>query len=215
MEEILTKLLEAAEIISFEQDEIDNTLLTFIPKSADGETAAITAPSIDSAVRELLVQNTGLLDDTTRENFLNPPELDEELQLQTIDHPYFFEFKTDLEREIRKSIDAVRSGVCVTISAKIEFTVDSINAPEFANDAKLLQPLDYSITTTAKSEISKLKGKINEFIAKNVDGRLLLLNPDCQISLDEMIEEAEEQVDEETNEKPETEPVDTEEADSE
>lgn len=66
-------------------------------------------------------------------------------------------------------------------------------APDFANDAKLFSPAKFAVNVGIKRDVTKITGQTKYFVTRVVDGRMLLFDPDRQITLDEALKKADEQ----------------------
>ena len=120
-------------------------------------------------------------------------EQTEVIDTLSIMNPYLRDLRVNLDKAIQSAADAVDSDDTATITAKLVLKEDS-NAPDFANDAKLFAKAKYDVSVSIKREVNKYSGSVMPFGTRVVDGRMLMIDPDRQISLDESIRQAEKDV---------------------
>jgi len=122
-----------------------------------------------------------------------PIEPTEVIDTLSIMNPYLRDLRTNLDKAIQSAADAVDCDDTATITAKLVLREDP-NAPDFENDAKLFAKAKYDVSVSIKREVNKYSGSVQAFGTRIVDGRMLMIDPDRQISLDEAIQQAEQEV---------------------
>lgn len=159
----------------------------------------IIQATIEDCIKVLVDQLPGII---SSENYLklnaNQPEaVPEEIQAISIDHPFFTAFKQAINGALQNAVQYTDQNTTATVSTKLEVN-EKYNAPEFANNAKLISPVEFTVGLATKRDFSKIKGSSKEFVARMVDGHMLLVDPDRQMSLDDLdTKEPEEEDDEE------------------
>lgn len=154
--------------------------------SEKGMGDAIIQATLDDCIKVFCEQYPGVVNPDDYLLFMTKDQtVPEEIIEMSIDHPFFSEFKRILNNSLQNAIHFTDQNTTATISTKIEVN-EKYNAPEFANDAKLISPVEFSIGLATKRDFSKIKGCSKEFVARMVDGHMLLVDPDRQMSLDEI-----------------------------
>lgn len=110
----------------------------------------------------------------------------------SIMNPYLRELRNAFDKGLQSAAASVESDDTATVTAKVVIVQDD-DAPDFANDAKMFRAAKFAVSVGIKREAAKYSGQTPEFITRTVDGRMLLLDPDRQISLDEAIRLAEQE----------------------
>jgi len=105
-------------------------------------------------------------------------------------NPYLRELRNAFDKALQSAAAAVEDQDTATVTAKVVITQDE-NAPDFINEAKMFRAAKFSVNVGIKRDITQYKGQTPEFITRTVDGRMLMIDPDRQISLDEAIRQAE------------------------
>lgn len=169
------------------------------PKNYDKmEIYQFSGPTLKTALQRML-KDPKFAGEIDSELFLavTAKDLDDENPADIIDtlsitNPYFRELLNAFDRSLQEAAYAVEDKDIATVTAKIVLEKDEF-APDFENDAKLFSAAKFSVGVGIKREVTKYTGQTQEFLTRTVDGRMLLVNPDRQITLDEAIEKAEEE----------------------
>lgn len=162
--------------------------------SGEGMHEPIIQNTIDDAIKIFCEDNPKLVDYDDYLMFITKDqEAPTEVEEMSIDHPFLFDFKKSLNSSIIEAISCVEKNTIATVASKIEVH-EAYNAPEFANQAKLMSPLIFSVDVCTKRNVAKKKGISKEFIARMVDGRMLLIDPDRQMSLAEIAVDQDESI---------------------
>ena len=107
----------------------------------------------------------------------------EEIEVMSIDHPFMEDFKSAINAELKNAIYFAKDGTTAIITAKVTVNA-SPDGPEFENDAKLLDPIEYSVGLTTKHDFEKRKGFSIPILARLDGNSIYLIDPDNQIQLD-------------------------------
>lgn len=118
---------------------------------------------------------------------------DELIDTLSITNPYLRELRNAFDRALQSAAAAVEDQDMATVTAKIVIVQDE-DGPEFANGSKLFRAAKFAVNVGIKRDVTQYKGQTPEFLTKTVDGRMLLIDPDRQITLDEAIRKAEKEV---------------------
>lgn len=110
----------------------------------------------------------------------------------SITNPYLQDLKISIDKALQAAAKAISDCDTATITAKVVLSMDDF-APDFANDAKMFNPAQFAVNVGIKRDLTKYSGCTKHFVTRVVDGRMLLVDPDRQITLDEAIKAAEAQ----------------------
>lgn len=102
----------------------------------------------------------------------------------SMDHPLLNNFKTDLNLTLAEAMRMATTRNSVTVTAKIVF--ETIDTSHDEHIQKEIQPAEYKIKVGAKTEGFDIKGLTKGFSAVILGERIVLVDPDRQIGLDEM-----------------------------
>lgn len=157
-----------------------------------------TGATVEEAFRKLSQDDAfaGKLESNLFLRLNQPDEAEQVLEVVdvlSITNPYLSDLRIALDKGIQSAADAVDADSTATVTAKLVLNEDPF-APEFENDAKLFAKAKFDVSVNIKREVNKYIGSVQAFGTRVVDGRMLLINPDRQISLDESIKQAEEEV---------------------
>jgi hypothetical protein len=110
----------------------------------------------------------------------------------SINNPYLAELRTAMDKALQSAAQNIEDCDTATVTAKVVLNMDDF-APDFANDAKLFSPAKFAVNVGIKRDVTKITGQTKYFVTRVVDGRMLLVDPDRQITLDEALKKADEQ----------------------
>lgn len=112
----------------------------------------------------------------------------EDIQDFTIDSPYLAGFRRDINRSLLSAMAAVDNQDTATVTAKIVLDKPT-DASDFSDDAKLFQAVKYQVGVSVKRDVIKDSGTIKSFVAQpDGEGHILLVNPDRQLTFDNVID---------------------------
>jgi len=115
---------------------------------------------------------------------------EEVIDTLSIYNPYLSDLRVAFDKGIQSAADEVDENDVATVTAKLVLTLDP-NAPDFANDAKLFSKAKFDVSVAIKREVNKYVGAVQAFGTRVIDGRMLMINPDRQLELDDVIRKAE------------------------
>lgn len=115
---------------------------------------------------------------------------EEVIDTLSIYNPYLSDLRVAFDKGIQSAADEVGDNDTATVTAKLVLTLDPF-APDFANDAKLFSRAKFDVSVAIKREVNKYVGAVQAFGTRVIDGRMLMINPDRQIELDDVIRKAE------------------------
>jgi len=151
------------------------------------------------AALQLMLRDPAFTGSINSELFLRLNAQDEVIeQAEVIDtlsimNPYLHELRTAIDKALQSAAAEVEDDDTATVTVKVVIVQDD-NAPDFVNDAKMFRAAKFSVGVSIKREVTQYKGQTPEFITRTIDGRMLMIDPDRQISLDEAIRQAEKEV---------------------
>ena len=187
---ILDQLIKSDFMFTFLK-EGDLVKLSYYQGESIGE--PIIQGTVEDCIKALCEENPGLIsaDDYLRLNARQQEKLPDAVEDMSIDHPFFSEFKKILSASLQNAVHYTDQNTTAIISTKIEVN-EANNAPDFANDAKLISPVKFSVGMSTKRDFQTAKGCSKEFVARTVDGHMVLVSTDRQMSLEEIEAKVEE-----------------------